>query len=86
MAIQAGDKTLVGDTSCIIATSNAPSIHLAHKIGFQTVAEGQYDAVCRIWCCYADGLSRLGAPAHLQLVIDHGRDLGESALGQLAVT
>lgn len=45
-AIQAwGDKTLVGDTSCIIATSNAPSLHLAQKIGFQTVAEGQYDGV-----------------------------------------
>ncbi|HSI40375.1 MAG TPA: GNAT family N-acetyltransferase [Xanthobacteraceae bacterium] len=46
-AIQAwGDKELGADeTSCIIATMNAPSIHLAHKIGFRTVAEGPYNDV-----------------------------------------
>ncbi|MEO6014116.1 MAG: GNAT family N-acetyltransferase [Devosia sp.] len=44
-AIQAwGDKALLTDeTSCIIATRNAPSIHLAQKIGFQKVAEGPYN-------------------------------------------
>ncbi len=46
-AIQAwGDEELDSDeTSCIIATKNAPSIHLAHKIGFRTVAEGPYNEV-----------------------------------------
>jgi RimJ/RimL family protein N-acetyltransferase len=46
-AIQAwGDEELESDeTSCIIATTNAPSIHLAHKIGFKTVAEGSYKEV-----------------------------------------
>ena len=46
-AIQAwGDEELGADeTSCIIATKNAPSIHLAHKIGFRTVAEGPYNDV-----------------------------------------
>ena len=44
-AIQAwGDQTLeVPETACIIATKNAPSIHLAHKIGFKTIAEGIYN-------------------------------------------
>ncbi len=44
-AIQAwGDEALDADeSSCIIATTNAPSIHLAHKIGFRTVAEGPYN-------------------------------------------
>ena len=46
-AIQAwGDEALASDeTSCIIATQNAASIHLAHKIGFNTVAEGPYNGV-----------------------------------------
>jgi len=46
-AIQAwGDEMLDADeTSCIVATRNAPSIHLAHKIGFKTVAEGLYNDV-----------------------------------------
>lgn len=46
-AIQAwGDQALDADeTSCIIATKNAASIHLAHKIGFRTVAEGPYNDV-----------------------------------------
>lgn len=46
-AIQAwGDTELdISETSCIIATKNAPSIHLAHKIGFRTAAEGPYNDV-----------------------------------------
>lgn len=46
-AIQAwGDQEIDAEqTSCIIATTNAPSIHLAHKIGFRTVAEGPYNDV-----------------------------------------
>ncbi|MCX7305653.1 MAG: GNAT family N-acetyltransferase [Hyphomicrobiales bacterium] len=49
-AIQAwGDRELDADeTSCIIATKNAPSIHLAHKIGFETVAEGPYNDVAHL--------------------------------------
>jgi len=46
-AIQAwGDEALdVDEFSCIIAKKNAASIHLAHKIGFKTVAEGPYNDV-----------------------------------------
>ena len=46
-AIQSwGDEALAAEeTSCIIATRNAPSIHLAKKIGFKTVAEGPYNDV-----------------------------------------
>lgn len=46
-AIQAwGDDNLeVEETSCLVATSNAPSVHLAQKIGFTTVAEGPYKDV-----------------------------------------
>ena len=44
-AVQAwGDQTLQSDeTSCIIATRNEPSIYLAHKIGFKTIAECLYN-------------------------------------------
>lgn len=39
-----GDRTLDDrETSCIIASANVASIHLAHKIGFQTVAESSYN-------------------------------------------
>ena len=46
-AIQAwGDENLEADaTSCLVATNNAPSVHLAHKIGFTTIAEGPYNDV-----------------------------------------
>ena len=33
----------VGETSCTIASTNAASIHVAHKLGFQTVAESVYN-------------------------------------------
>ena len=46
-AIQSwGDQALDAvETSCIIATKNAASIHLAKKLGFLTVAEGPYNDV-----------------------------------------
>jgi RimJ/RimL family protein N-acetyltransferase len=44
-AIQAwGDENLESqETSCIVATRNTVSTHLAHKIGFKTIAEGLYN-------------------------------------------
>ena len=44
-----GDETLAAsETSCIVAIANAPSIHLAQKFGFKTVAEGTYNDVTHL--------------------------------------
>ncbi len=41
-----GDGSLEADeTCCIVARKNAPSIYLAKKVGFQTVAEAPYNDV-----------------------------------------